>query len=304
MCSGRMRMRGEGHDVNERAEQNRLARMLSRLVAFGSGKRKWLVRVGIPAAVLAVLVGVPGFIASQPGFLGRYARLDGVYGTWERSVHAKVPCQRCHVRPDVRSQLTYDLRMAGEFYLSLAMPGREPDLYGEPPNEACQSCHMDMRTVSPKGDLNIPHRAHVSVLRMKCVDCHDYLVHKATPAGKHTPPMAGCLKCHDGRRAKNACSACHTEKSEPLTHRTAEWLVVHPEKANAECNTCHAWTQKWCADCHAKRPRSHGTDWRSKHRLRIDERRNCEACHVGEFCVRCHGEVPSRNANAALKLVD
>jgi hypothetical protein len=118
--------------------------------------------------------------------------------------------------------------------------------------------------------------------------------------------MTGCLRCHDGKTAKNACSACHTDKVEPLTHRGADWLVVHPDKASApgaECNKCHAWTPKWCADCHAKRPRDHSAGWRSQHGLAVAKHRNCEACHKADFCTRCHGEVPALNFRPELKLV-
>jgi hypothetical protein len=285
--------------------KSRARRVLSWLYRLGgSGRRRLLVRAGIPFAVVAVFVLVPGYFASQPSFLSRYARLDSPYRTWSRSVHAKVACQRCHVLPGMMSQTTYDARMVGEFYLSLVMPGREPKLFEKPTNDACRSCHPDWRTVSPSGDLNIPHRAHVQVLKVQCIDCHRYLVHETSPEGKHKPTMAACLRCHDGRTAKNACSACHTDKVEPLTHRAADWLAVHPQRADGgDCNKCHAWTQRWCADCHAKRPRSHSADWRSKHGARVAKRRTCEACHKADFCARCHGEVPSLNFDAALKIV-
>ena len=52
---------------------------------------------------------------------------------------------------------------------------------------ACSKCHVDLRTVSPSGDLNIPHRAHVAVLKMQCVECHDNLVHTTNAAGQPHP---------------------------------------------------------------------------------------------------------------------
>jgi hypothetical protein len=269
----------------------------------GSSRRTLLVRAAVVCAVLAVFVVAPGYISSRPAFLQRYSQLDAPYGSWSRSAHAAVPCQRCHVSPAPLAQASYDAKMLGEFYLSMVMPGRQPKLFDKPTNAACSSCHTDLRTVSPSGDLNIPHRAHVDVLRLNCIDCHKYLVHEVSPAGTHKPWMAGCLRCHDGHTAKNDCSACHTDKVEPLAHRSPDWLVVHPQKANADCQKCHAWTQHWCANCHAKRPQSHGTDWRSQHGAQVKKHRNCEACHTGDFCARCHGEVPQANFNPALKLV-
>jgi hypothetical protein len=267
------------------------------------GRRRFLLRAGVVALVVVVLVIIPGYFALQPQFVQRYSNLAPEYQTWSKSVHANVPCRSCHVPPGPIAQSAFAAKMLGEFYLSLVMPGRQPVLFGAPVNSACQSCHIDMRTVSPSGDLNIPHRAHVVVLKLECVQCHTYLVHKANPEGTHTPRMESCLKCHDGKRAKNGCSTCHTNKGLPISHRAADWVVIHPQmQTKIDCKQCHAWTPNWCADCHAKRPKSHGPDWRTKHGSAVATHRNCEACHEATFCIRCHGAVPQLNFNPALKL--
>lgn len=267
-------------------------------------RRRLLVRAGIVALVVTVVAIIPGYIATQPGFMQRYSHFKTEYQTWSTSVHAQVPCQRCHVAPTFLAQAEYSLRMLGEFYLSSVNPSRQPRLFDTPTNAACQSCHVDLRTVSPSGDLNIPHRAHVVVLKLPCVKCHAYLVHATNSEGKHTPSMATCLTCHDGRQAKNACSICHANKGEPVSHRSPDWIVIHPQmQTKVDCKSCHQWTEHWCADCHAKRPKSHTADWRVKHAQQVKVRRNCEACHEPSFCIRCHGEVPQLNFNPALKLV-
>ena len=267
-------------------------------------RRRLLVRAAIVLVVFAVFVILPGYIATQPKFLQRYENLAPEYRAWSTSVHAEVPCQRCHVEPTRLAQARYDVRMLGEFYLSIVAPSRQPKLFGLPPNDACQRCHIDLRTVSPSGDLNIPHRAHVVVLKMPCIKCHTYLVHKKNPEGTHAPRMVTCLTCHDGKKAKNACSTCHTSKGVPETHRSPEWIVVHPQmQAKYDCRKCHAWTANWCAECHSRRPKSHGADWRAKHGAKVKIHRNCEACHEGAFCIKCHGVVPALNLNPALKLV-
>ncbi|MDO8964038.1 MAG: cytochrome c3 family protein [Coriobacteriia bacterium] len=268
------------------------------------GRRRLLIRVGIVALVLVALVGVPGYIGSQPGFLQRYSYLDGEYASWSTSVHAKVACQQCHAAPDLPAQAAYSARMLGEAYLSVVMPNRKLDVFAKPTNASCSSCHIDLRTVSPSGDLNIPHRAHVSVLKLDCVRCHTYLVHTKSSDGKHVPPMAACLTCHDGKQAKNACATCHTAKAAPASHRAADWVVVHPDKQQGgECAKCHKWRADWCAECHSKRPRSHVAKWRSTHGEKVKTHRNCEACHDAAFCVRCHGELPKQNFNPALRVV-
>jgi hypothetical protein len=267
------------------------------------GRRRLLV-AGIVALVVVFGVIVPGYVATRPSYLQRYPNLRAAHETWATSVHAQATCQSCHVPPGFLAQTGYSLRMLGEFYISIVDRSREPDLLDKPTNAACSRCHIDLRTVSPSGDLNIPHRAHVSVLKLDCITCHEFLVHEASPEGKHTPRMAACLTCHDGVKAKNACSTCHTSKAAPANHRSADWLIVHPERQGTlNCKTCHSWTDKWCAECHSKRPKSHTADWRTRHGAAVKSHRNCEACHEPAFCVRCHGEVPKQNLNPSLTLV-
>ena len=260
-------------------------------------------RGAILLAVIALVV-VPAYLAGLPGFFSRYPTLEAKYRPWAASTHAEVACQGCHVRPRLLDRAAYRLRIAGEAYVSLVYRSRTPDLFPKPTDEACLACHSDLRTVSPEGDLRIPHRAHVSVLKMRCVECHQYLVHEKSPEGRNTPPMAGCLRCHNGDRAKSACSACHTEKAAPATHKADDWLIVHGKaSAGSDCAKCHKWAADWCADCHSQRPRSHTKDWRAVHGARVAVHRGCEACHAGDFCVRCHGEVPGLNVDPSLKLV-
>jgi len=268
-------------------------------------RRKRLLIAGLVVLVVFLLLVLPGILASRPSFFGRYPGLSAKYEPWSTSSHAETGCEECHVSPRFLPRTAYRVRMVGEFYLSLVARGRVPRVFATPTNEACLDCHNDLRSVSPKGDLQIPHRAHVTILKMKCVECHGYLVHEKSPEGKHVPPMRACLKCHDGDTAKNNCTACHTEKAAPATHTAPDWLIVHAQKAaETDCNSCHKWTDDWCADCHARRPASHGADWRAKHGDVVAKHRSCEACHDAQFCIRCHGEVPQENLNPNLKPVE
>lgn len=277
-------------------------------MAEGTDKRPRItLRVRLLAAVVALvaLVGIPVVISSQPTYFGSVPAVEDQFTPWSTSSHAEVACAECHAKPNVASQTVYSMRMVGEVYATLVSRARKPAVFGRPPNDACLKCHNDLRSVSPKGDLQIPHRAHVTILKMECVECHDFLVHEVNPTGKHLPTMAGCLKCHDGDTAKETCTACHTQKAAPESHSSKDWLIIHPEEAaSPECDSCHKWTDDWCADCHARRPQSHTTDWRAIHGDRVKQRRSCEACHQGDFCVRCHGEIPQENLNPALKLVE
>ncbi|KAF0206945.1 MAG: cytochrome c3 family protein [Actinomycetota bacterium] len=265
---------------------------------------RMLVRIGIALVAIAALVVAPVLYASQPSFLARYSNLSAPYKAWTTSTHKDVACESCHVPPTVVARAAFSARMLGEYYLSLVSSSRELDVLRPPTNASCQPCHADLVSVSPSGDLKIPHRAHVDVLKMSCVECHDYAVHEKNAKGTHVPPMTACLTCHDGKRAKSACTTCHTAKAAPDTHKATDWVVVHPlQQTGGECAKCHAWTKNWCADCHFRRPASHSTDWRKKHATAVKGRRNCEACHPASFCVRCHGVVPQLNYNPATKLV-
>lgn len=260
----------------------------------------------ILAAILAVglLVVLPAVLSARPGFFGRYPELAETYESWSTSPHAEVGCEQCHVAPKALARTAFRVYMVGQVYLS-PVKRTAPDVFESPKNDACLECHNDLRSVSPEGDLQIPHRAHVTILEMDCVDCHNYLVHKESPSGGHVPEMEGCLTCHDGDRAKDSCWACHTDKAAPATHKATDWLVVHPDDASDEaCAKCHEWSGDWCVQCHETRPKSHGTDWRAAHGVAVKTHRSCEACHAGESCIECHGVVPQLNLDANLKLVE
>ncbi len=267
-------------------------------------RRRRLIVASLIVLAIVLLVVIPGFLGTRPGFFGRVPSLNEKYETWSTSTHLEAGCEECHVPPGVLAQASYRARMAGEFYLSLVLRSREPRVFGTPTNESCLACHNDLRTVSPKGDLQIPHRAHVTVLKMKCVECHNYVVHEKSPEGKNTPPMIGCLRCHNGDIAKDSCTACHTKKAAPQSHAAPDWPIVHAERAtDPECDSCHKWTEDWCVDCHVRRPQSHGADWRAKHGEQVKKHRSCEACHEAQFCVRCHGELPQENFDPTLSMV-
>jgi hypothetical protein len=270
------------------------------------GRRRRLIRVGVVVLAVLLLVVVPGYVASRPAFFRYVPGMAEEHESWSVSTHVETACAECHLSPRILPQAAYRVRMAGEFYLTLVLRSREPRLFEAPTNEACLECHSDLRTVSPKGDLQIPHRAHVTILEMDCVECHKYLVHDVSPEGKHTPPMEDCLRCHDGDIAKDSCWACHTQKAAPKNHTTSDWLITHATLANdPECETCHKWAVvDFCADCHTELPRSHGADWRATHGDAVKVHRSCEACHEAAFCVRCHGEVPQLNFDPTLKLVE
>ncbi len=258
-------------------------------------KRIWLVWLLGILLTSAIFIGLPYAIVSQPVFLKGFSWTESYYDSWYSSTHAQVECVRCHARPQREDRAVFYIQRGLELYIRPVLRLSRPFSWDKPTNEACIVCHAPTRRASPSGDLLIPHKAHVEVLKMDCIDCHLYVVHRKNPEGKHTPRMQTCLTCHNGKKASNECKDCHKKKSYPVSHRSEEWLVAHPqesEKNNDECVKCHAWVKDFCKDCHGRKPVSHAGRWRTLHPAKVESNRNCSTCHKDKFCVRCHGEVP------------
>lgn len=178
------------------------------------------------------------------------------------------------------------------FYSQLVLGPRSTNLLQPPTNDGCRTCHTMYRAVSPGGDLKIPHRAHVVVLQLQCVMCHQKLVHFPNKQGYNRPRMTFCLaKCHDGVKATDKCARCHTQKQVPPNHKQRVWLATHGRRtAEINCGSCHGWAPRLCETCHKKRPTTHTGNWKKLHKFRARERRKgCLFCHGGKpFCLKCH----------------
>lgn len=254
--------------------------------------KRLLISFGVLLLFL-VLVGVPVYITSLPSYYSRMKPTESYYKSWRVSTHAEVKCVRCHVAPKNRGVTAFTAKTVGSFYLRFFLGPDSRGSLQKPANVSCLECHSGTRTASPSGDLRIPHRAHVDVLKMACIECHAYVVHRKNPEGNHRPRMVSCLSCHDGKRASSKCDDCHKKKSSPVSHRADDWLVVHSQKTQeVNCRQCHGWVKKYCEDCHQNKPASHAQRWRTFHRLKVAKNRNCATCHQEPFCIRCHGEVP------------
>ena len=277
------------------SSKGRLKRINKESIKGFLEKRIWLVCILGILITLGIFIGLPYYIVSQPVFFKGFTLTESYYDSWKTSTHAQVVCVRCHAKPTRKDLSVFYVQRALELYVRPVWHLSRPFSWKKPPNEACAVCHAASRRASPSGDLLIPHKAHVEVLKMKCVDCHQYVVHKKNPEGKHTPRMKTCIKCHNGKRATNECKSCHKKKSYPVSHRSKEWLVIHSkkEKEKAEnCVKCHGWVKDYCKVCHQRKPVSHAGRWRTFHPEKVKSNRNCANCHKDDFCVRCHGEIP------------
>ena len=253
-------------------------------------RKKWLIVGGVVAVVVFLLV-LPVFSTLQPRYYERYDNLHVRMDNWRNSTHAKVGCTGCHVNPGPVGFLAFAAKSIPSFYSQLIKGPSESNLFGIPDKAACQKCHTNYRQVSPQGDLLIPHRAHVQVLKMNCAQCHKDLVHSENAKGFNRPEMSTCTEqCHNGVTATSECVKCHTQKQTPDSHKRKDWLAVHSAEVNSvDCGKCHAWTPDYCAECHKKRPPSHVGNWKTDHAVAAKQRgEGCLVCHGEKFCKQCH----------------
>jgi hypothetical protein len=256
--------------------------------------RRFPVRGALIAVAIVVVVALvlPVFSTLQPAYYERYPSLRVRMENWRKSTHALEGCADCHVDPGFTGFATFAAKSIPDFYSQLIYGPRATNLLAVPSSAACLKCHTTYRTVSPNGDLLIPHRAHVVVLQIKCAVCHKNLVHSLNPLGFNTPVMATCMTCHDGKQATAECVKCHTRKQVPANHKQPDWLTVHSTKVGTiDCAQCHGFTPDFCQACHQQRPASHAGNFKQTHPARIALLgvKSCYICHDAQkFCKQCH----------------
>jgi hypothetical protein len=251
--------------------------------------RVWTIRLVVLVAV--VLLVLPVFSTLQPRYYSRYRDLRISMAYWRNSTHGLMTCAGCHVEPGIEGYASFAARSIPAFYSQLVNGPAKTNILGAPSTAGCQKCHTDFRVVSPEGDLLVPHRAHVKILKIDCVECHVDLVHADNKEGVNRPKMTMCLeKCHDGKKASRECTACHTKKNAPDTHNAKNWLTVHEQQSKTgDCGTCHAWAPDFCNECHQQRPKSHSGNWKKDHQTRAKQStKGCMFCHDEKFCKKCH----------------
>ncbi len=252
--------------------------------------------VGMTVIILTFLIVLPTIVVFNPRSCS--VCHSESHNKWMNSTHKNVKCGECHIQTDIRSTIQCRLGVLQKVAIKLNLVEETSKPVGfeaRPSNETCDKCHKNRRTISPAGDLRIPHAAHIKIRKLKCVDCHTGLVHKSDSTKQSQQSMLSCYNCHDGKQAPNSCSACHTEKALPDDHRAPGWLETHgqTEQQNPEyCIECHGWVDDYCGECHQRKPRSHveNGNWRSDHQPLIvtDKKEGCSQCHGSQRCTSCH----------------
>lgn len=150
------------------------------------------------------------------------------YNTWMYSSHSEELCTRCHSNV---SPTSIALNYLTNSYVT---PVKLKDFYSD---ANCLQCHNPNRVVTPPGDLIVPHDLHTAK-GVDCIDCHNNIAHgdiyrskligeKMKPqdvtktiaqeqlANNNQVKMSTCMRCHNGAKAPDACSACHKVLRQP-----------------------------------------------------------------------------------------
>lgn len=214
-----------------------------------------------------------------------HARADCVFC---HSTAAKLPtheqCAACHSKADIHPRLSASI--AASECLGCHAPGEAPAQ-----NAALQNFH----------DIRFSHADHPA----DCMTCHRALLTSAGITALPLPAMADCVGCHK----TSECKTCHIDRItrspgvRPSFH-TAGFRVHHEAEASAagaKCFACHqnvrpaAQGRDQCVECHqVMRPLSHTARWKDDihGQYAAIDRTSCAVCHVADYCVRCHNELP------------
>jgi cytochrome c-type protein NapC len=242
--------------------------------------------------ISVIVLFLPIYFAVQPSYCRSCHAMQDYYDSWRNSSHAKQDCIECHTRPGYIDTVIFAIKIYSPVY---AFHQTKPGDVQKPENATCLRCHNADRVISPSGIVKIPHKFHIREQKMKCVDCHEYLVHYPNPEGRNTPSMDNCMKsCHNGKKADNACLSCHPKKATPASHSESDWKDIHPARFKQlplVCTRCHSN----CNRCHKIRPESHNMKWKhSAHGKEAETLTSkvCGTCHKKDYCETCHLKHP------------
>ena len=254
----------------------------------------------LAVVVLGILAG--GWVsqrANRPRLCGLCHEMSFAHSTWQASTHRGIACEDCHVGLNFARMVRTKLGAPGNVVLEPGMfPVGQPAPAGaKVTDRVCRECHQEPRDELRYHLLRMTHREHVG-RKTNCDQCHGNVVHDARPRNRHTPTMASCLRCHDGRQASNKCSQCHLQRGEikPSMYNPA-WVDWHrktlKDTGPASCRRCH--DEQYCKSCHQTTP-PHPADWVQRHsKVKPADLVDCKTCHETEpgermatFCTDCH----------------
>lgn len=310
---------------------------------FHKNSRRSLRRISLVVMILSllalILLGTYNHrkAAADPKFCANCHEMKPSYEAWQTTAHSKVDCLQCHK----------DVSIFNNLYKHVIGVNRTRTMKVTVDDSSCKSCHSDARVITPPQSLLVPHTLHLQ-MGLDCTQCHRTVAHgnivktvsNAAPGQTGSAltgdnlfdptriPMSGCMTCHNGTKATQACNACHQDKDPPSTHRQADFGTEHGYIAAqnpSACNSCHQydvplqakfkqtgnkWQDTWtlarttdfCSGCHQKRPVGHRTLYTVNHvQTASQDVDRCLTCHNWDekgrvtakpattvICVQCH----------------
>ncbi|MFP7297256.1 cytochrome c3 family protein [Neobacillus niacini] len=263
------------------------------------------------------LVGVETTSSSE--FCSSCHEMKPQYYTLKASSHSEVDCASCHVQPGAENYVKSKANGVVELYKkqtdSYLAPIKMPNLI---PDEACERCHnMNSRSVTPSGDIIIPHDKHKTE-GIECVQCHSGTAHGEISDRKMTyksdygkwnaklgasvmsdtkyirPQMDTCMECHKARKVTLECTACHESTMVPDDHKTEKFKSgdhgkIKPSELET-CEKCHSYMSSEEYDLFKEDP-SYKKYLNNEEIDSSNVTVNAYA-KTNTFCKDCHGERP------------
>jgi nitrate/TMAO reductase-like tetraheme cytochrome c subunit len=206
---------------------------------------------------------------SSSSFCSSCHEMKPEFYTWQASSHSDIQCKECHIGNGVKDYAKAKVNGLKQVYMDTTNTYTAPiQMPTDVPNSACEKCHdMKTRSVTPAGDIIIPHDKHLTK-GVKCVQCHSGVVHgnisdrnvtfksdyskwddklaKSLMTVNFTQPkMDTCIQCHKARDVSTACKTCHSTGMKPKSHDVPGFKTGNhgtlAEKDIKECNKCHQY---------------------------------------------------------------
>jgi nitrate/TMAO reductase-like tetraheme cytochrome c subunit len=240
-------------------------------VTLKGNKKFWLLVLLFLIIGFAAFFGDTFVTATDTAYCTSCHEMKPELYTWQASSHSQVlQCVGCHAPPGTLKKMKYKLFSVKEWYASLT--GNYGILIQATtpiPDQVCNQCHdMTKRTVTPSGDLIIPHTIHAEK-SVSCTSCHSGIAHGNIAEKKVTfrtdygkwdeatgkrfmsdesavrPDMDTCMSCHKVRKAPLDCSACHSTSMIPEGHEDEVFKMGGHGRIESEelvnCDSCHSY---------------------------------------------------------------
>jgi nitrate/TMAO reductase-like tetraheme cytochrome c subunit len=175
--------------------------------------------MGFAAAGVLLFSAASFWWTSQPSFCNKCHVMEPYVAAWERSSHADVNCEACHLQPGFFGFLGG--KISGLQVVMNYIRGTYEDysFNAAVSNGSCLQCHDEILAGNVHNAESGITVSHLDIIEMggKCLNCHSTVAHgNEVPEGAAThPTMETCLTCHDDKIAPLDCDLCHTGREPP-----------------------------------------------------------------------------------------